>query len=71
MASVSGPTIDAYPTQFDAWAAAGGVDDAFKAYMLGTKQIAAQESDVPWMIGQMGAKMNEAKGISEQLLGIK
>ena len=59
---------DQYPAQFAAWEKAGGVDDNFLPYLLATGAKAPTAADVPVLLGNARAKINELELVIGKLL---
>jgi hypothetical protein len=59
--------VDQYPAQYQAWVAAGGVEDNFRMYMLGTKQAPSAQGDLLFANKQVISRLQEVTGILEDL----
>jgi len=59
------PLVDQYPDDYAAWVAGGGVENNFRAHLLGTGKIKATPADWQFMFGQIMATLNQIKGMME------
>ncbi len=58
---------DQYPAQYAAWVAAGGIENNFRAHLLGIGEIQPMRSDIPILAGQVKAATDQLTNVVARL----